>query len=564
MVLVMQKYVPIRSSVILLAALSVSACGMVNSLLNRTTDNERPPQVVEGERRRPLMNPPPAKEAPKPASKKKQKPVSGAAPDAPPPAETDKTSAPSPTSSNNQSEPAQFAKLTPASGGQAEPMNEQAQADVMQQLFGVPAAAAAEPPKEPAAAPLPWLAAAAPQPLPVVSDEKTEVSDTSWFSKTLQDVKSRLGLDAKSDIAAEAQPKEDTPYPALSSVPEKPEAFDQVKKEIAETTDALQADHAVAKETKQQLENETANVLPLVESKPENSAMPANTPEPVLLGHASTDMEKPADSAPQDAPLALAPLSAPPADFMQAPVSGAASQTIPLPEKPIEPEIQAATPVPALSPEPATLEVVEQKPAEDKPVVPAPVVDMEKPIVALPWTSETAAVAKEEQPAAPVILADEKPVVEAPVPMEPTPEKMPVVAADAPVVLPWTGANPAPETSEPQPQAAVMPAESAPIESAKPEAEQPAAPVVLMEEPTTAPAPAAIAEKPPQLAPLPQAQVETAPTAQAVAAAPVEAPKEESKPAAALPSPDILKQVRVLPPSRYQSRMQSLQHTLGQ
>lgn len=80
--------------------------------------------------------------------------------------------------------------------------------------------------------------------------------------------------------------KETAAYPALSSVPPKPEQFKAAQETKQEKIDALKTERALAEQEKQQLEAETPSVAPAVAAP-----VVSKPAEPALLGHAQAPVE---------------------------------------------------------------------------------------------------------------------------------------------------------------------------------------------------------------------------------------------------------------------------------
>lgn len=126
-----------------------------------------------------------------------------------------------------------------------------------------------------------------------VAAEESAPSRPSFFS--------RLVSPFSSGDEAKEEPKENVgDYPALSSVPATPSEFKAVKAEKDQKIEELKMDHALAQESKQNLDAEPSQLqpqvapLPVVVNKNPNATAPAANSEPKLLGHMSDSNVAPA------------------------------------------------------------------------------------------------------------------------------------------------------------------------------------------------------------------------------------------------------------------------------
>lgn len=162
-------------------------------------------------------------------------------------------------------------------------------------------------PEPSVAAPL-EIASEAPPLAEVTPEEKP-----SWFARTFGDLKSPFSNDAEASAPAASEP-----YPRLSSVPETPARFSDVKAEKDQRLEELQSDHMQAQSDKLALDAEPSEAVIAEPAKPAPAvnvqpapvkpvAKPAAKPVaksspaggPVLLGHVSdTAIVPPAAAAP--------------------------------------------------------------------------------------------------------------------------------------------------------------------------------------------------------------------------------------------------------------------------
>ncbi len=324
---------------------------------------------------------------------------------------------------------------------------------------------------------------------------------SSWFSRTFKKIKSPF--ESHKVPPPESRPTSaadaSEPYPQLSSVPPTPEQFSVVKAERSQQLEELQSDHMQAQSDKQALDSEPSqfDVVKPVEPPALAKSVPPVNVQPVA---------KTAEAAPPasgNEPQLLGHVS----DSQMAPVKESVVTA------PAAPAVLAATPAivqPPILPEPQ----------EARKESPAPVEQMEEKIA-------------QPEPAA----------TEPPKETAETAKRHPYWWEGWNVFSKKKAAEPAQEPSEP--------VAAAPIEPPPP----PAAQAVLAQEPrplVEPVVPQAPAAALPELTPPPPAVAEAEP----VEAAPAAAPAASSS----LPSPAILQQVKMLPPSRYTLRNQAYEH----
>lgn len=257
-----------------LGVLSLAGCASEQrpSWINQLLADERPTQVVAGPRRLPMLNPKPmppqakappkqpaspptmqsdpygyfeameAKKAPLPAAMPVRKPFPGVMEDVPPPGS--------------------------ASQSSMMPPPETVQVPPQMPIAEVPAAMPS--------------AASAPA---------GEPQSSTWLSRMADDI---TGTSKPED----AKRHEAEPYPALSSVPETPKTFKNVKAQNEQRMEELQQEHMWAEQQRQAL-NE-GQPLPQAEPKPllPEAAAPASAQPRELLGHAYDSKIAPSAAAP--------------------------------------------------------------------------------------------------------------------------------------------------------------------------------------------------------------------------------------------------------------------------
>lgn len=420
------------------------------------------------------------------------------------------------------------------------------------------------------------------EPVPAASDEGGD----SWFDRQWAALKGSYDPAPVYDLSGPETAgmnvpaaEENVPYPLLSSVPPRPDRMTLLKQESPQAMRDLEIDHALAMEQKQSLDAEpldgetapeqdaadASRTLPPVMVEPEPSAIePSPAAEPVLLGHASSDFHGSTPVQPEameaiPAPLAdETPQAAEPTETA-APAKGwwekwnlTGDKDLTAPPAALPPaEEEAALPPPTqaeiLEPEAEPmddsrqqLETLWPEPQQEF----APVVTQEKPpepAMTAPAPEATpapeiAAPQEEEQQPAPAMAETPMPAAEQPaVAQEESAESEDQAdAASSRQPYWWEGWNLFSGEKNAPPQREE--AKEMPIEEAQPQAAPPA---------PAEPAPPAQAAEP-----LPQLMPAAAPAVAEVV--PVAQPATES--AQALPSPQILQRVKMMPPSRYEGR----------
>lgn len=467
-------------SVCCIAALS--ACSGAGRLMDKITGNEgREPQVVDGGRRAPMLNPQSLPPADKGADAAPVRPV------APQMAQVSPTPFDSYDDEGNEVEadassaeakstPDYFSQFfgqekekteaaqpvaAPATDAVRKPISDNAMSvgtadrkDTVSDFapVGAPRAAVQEEKS------VERVIETAP-PAPTV-DEPVAEERPSFFSRVISPVKRLWSNDEKPSVNAESAPvtpvekemaKPLSPsqdYPALSSVPPTPSQFKAVKAEKDKDMEALTLDHALAQENKQVLDAEPSASQPTPVAAPSITPAPVSAPvpvaakpkeEPVLLGHISDDRELGAvmSESPKADDSVPAPMSAPVVETKDKPIVKAPAATVA--EEPSEPwwkrlnvldrvglgsESKEASPVaPAVvetksMQEPAAAPVVVETP---KPVMPAPVVEP-RPLSTVP----------EFKPMEPMLRATPAPVEYRAAPL--VPEAVPVAPQVKPAI----------------------------------------------------------------------------------------------------------------------------------